>query len=228
MNAGHFAMKRLIAILAGISPLFASAHGETLVVQRALGMDLAQEAELDGTKPLILKQGQVLSLMRKNGRFVTLRGPWQGVPQQQPDVAKQIAVGLATVDRGAANAVLPEPWVINANRSGNACLLRGSPVRLWRLSAATPDEVIILASDGSWSARLDWPASLHTLEIPTGIQMFTGDSYTISLGKAAASITLIDVPPVLTDTVMQDAWMRSFGCNAQADALERTGGRATQ
>lgn len=221
-------MKRLIAIVAGIIPLLAAAHSETLVVQQALGLDIAQEAELDGTKPLILKQGQALSLMRKNGRFITLKGPWQGIPQEQADVAKQVAVGLATVDRGLANAALPEPWVINANRSGGACLLRGSAVRLWRSSASASEEVTIFPADGSWSARLDWPASLHTLDVPAGIEMSAGDSYTIMLGKAAASITLIDVPPVLTNRDMQDAWLRSFGCNAQADALERTARRASK
>ncbi|MGQ0741551.1 MAG: hypothetical protein ACT4OG_04555 [Alphaproteobacteria bacterium] len=208
-----------------------------MIVAEARGIGFKPGAVLDGTKALVLKEGQHVTLIAPNGATLELHGPYNRAPASDPDqgtslqtklaalvTQRQARLGEVGTTRGIAPAKLPAPWLLDATRTGNACLLDGQPPVFWRETAAAQAELTVMPSDRSWKAKVRWPAGKERLMVSlTDVPVHGGATYFVSLnGKDEIAMTVKSVPAVLTNDSMRAAWMAEKGCETQAEALLRT------
>ncbi|MGD0865583.1 MAG: hypothetical protein ABSA49_08515 [Rhizomicrobium sp.] len=226
-------MRRFIlGLLVLLAPLSAANAAQYVVVE-ARGVAIAVGSIIDPTKPLVLKQGQHLTLVSDSGQTIKLDGPYQKAPAAEQGVQLAAAfTGLVTernarmgeigTTRGAApKAPLPDPWLIDASSSGSACLLQGQMPVLWRPTTASPVDVVIAPSDRSWRAQTKWLSGADRLKLTSDLGVHGDASYFISLNGSEAAITISSVPSVLSTDRMRAAWMIHKGCDRQAQALLR-------
>jgi hypothetical protein len=222
----------LLGLLFLLAPL-STANAAQYVVVEARGVAIAVGSIVDPTKPLILKQGQHVTLVSDSGQTIKLDGPYEKAPVAQQGVQLAAAfTGLVTernarmgeigTTRNAAPKMpLPAPWLIDASSSGSACLLQGQAPVLWRPTAASPVDVIITPSDRSWRAQTKWSPGADRLSLTSDLGVHGDASYFISLNGSEAAITISSVPSVLSTDQMRAAWMIQKGCDRQAQALLR-------
>jgi hypothetical protein len=231
-------MQRIVlgTILAGILalPLFVSAaQAAQYVVVEARGIGMKVGTIIDPTKPLVLQQGQHLTLVSDSGQTIKLDGPYQKAPVAEQGVQLAAAIGaLATnsngrlgeigTTRGGTTAALPNAWLIDATRSGSVCLQQGKTPVLWRPAAAQAADLVIMPSDRSWRAQADWPRGDDRLTVKSDMGLHAGASYFVALNGNESAVTVRAVPDTLTTDQMRAAWMIQKGCTAQAEALIRS------
>jgi len=220
----------LLGFLFLLMPL-TGANAAQYVVVEARGVAIAVGSIVDPTKPLVLKQGQHVTLVSDSGQTIKLDGPYEKAPVAQQGVQLAAAfTGLVTernarmgeigTTRGATpKAPLPNPWLIDATSSGSACLLQGQAPVLWRPAAASPVDVIITPSDRSWRAQTKWSPGADRLKLASDLGVHGDASYFISLNGSESAITISSVPTVLSTDQMRAAWMIQKGCDRQAQAL---------
>lgn len=222
----------LLALLAGS----ASVQAATLVVVEARGIALRPGATLDSTKPLDLKQGQHVTLISDTGSTLKLDGPYSGPPVasggggvnlSQTMLAlvsqRQSRSGEYGTTRGVVTAALPEPWLLDASHSGTGCLLENRTPVFWRPDARTEVPLTVTPVDRSWRAQVKWPAGQNRLAVTTDVPMRGGETYVINFNGEEFAITMALLPAVLANDNMRAAWMAEKGCEAQAQALIKTG-----
>ncbi len=180
----------LFLALTGVaaSALAASqAEAAVLVVAEARGIAFKPGDTLDSAKPLVLKQGQHVTLISETGSTLKLDGPYDrppaaggvgGVGLNQTLNAlitqRQARAGEFGITRGTVLAELPDPWVLDATHSGNVCVLaNGTPV-FWRPDARAPASLSVAPADHSWSARAQWPAGQDRIAVTTNVPMRAG------------------------------------------------------
>ena len=224
-------MRRILFGLLFVLVPLSAANAAQYVVVEARGVAIAVGSIVDPTKPLVLKQGQHLTLVSDSGQTIKLDGPYQKAPAAEQGVQLAAAfTGLVTernarmgeigTTRGAVpKALLPAPWLIDATSSGGACLLQGQAPVLWRPTAATPVDVIITPSDRSWRAQTKWSPGADRLRLTSDLGVHGDASYFISLNGSEVAITISSVPSVLSTDQMRAAWMIQKGCDRQAQAL---------
>jgi hypothetical protein len=229
-------MKMHRAILAGIValPLFAGvAQAAQYVVVESRGSSLKVGAIVDPTKPLVLLQGQHVTLVSDSGQTIKLDGPYQKAPAAEQGVQLAAAIGaLATnsngrlgeigTTRGAGVANLPAPWLMDATRSGNVCLRQDQTPVLWRPAAAQAADLVIMPSDRSWKAQANWPQGDDRLIVKSDMGLHGGASYFVVLNGNESAVTVNTIPAALSTDQMRAAWMVQKGCTAQAQALIRS------
>jgi hypothetical protein len=216
------------ALVLAASPAVAA----TLVVVEARGIALKPGSVLDDSKPLALKQGQHVTLISEAGATLKLDGPYNRPPAANADQGRSVAATLAAftterkartgeagVTRGTTNAVLPEPWLVDATHGGNACLLEGRDPVFWRLNAAKGASITVTPVDHSWKALAKWLPGNDRILVTPDVPMRTGETYSVVTNGEEFAITIILVPKALTSDAMRAAWMADKGCEAQARAL---------
>jgi hypothetical protein len=223
-------------ILFGLLLLFvplSAANATHYVVAEARGIGIAVGSVIDPTKPLILKQGQHLTLISDSGQTIKLDGPYQKAPAAEQGIQIAAALGglvternertseIGTTRNAAPKAPLPTPWLIDATSSGSACLLQGQAPVLWRPAAASPVDVVITPSDRSWRAQTKWSPGADRLSLTSDLGVHGDASYFISLNGSESAITISSVPSILSTDQMRAAWMIHKGCDRQAQALLR-------
>jgi hypothetical protein len=221
-----------IPLLAFLALGATSAHAATLVIVEARGIALKPGAVLDSNRPLILKQGQHVTLISESGSTLRLDGPHDRPPTAQGgsgvDLTKTLGVlvtqrqarsGEFGTTRGTVLADLPDPWLVDVTHAGNACLAEGREPVFWRPDASAPATLSIAPVDRSWKAQARWPAGNARLTIPTDVPLKAGDLYIITFNGAEHAVTMVPVPAVLSNKAMRTAWMADKGCEAQARAL---------
>ena len=226
-------MRRIfLGFLFLLAPLSA-ANAAQFVVVEARGVAITVGSIVDPTKPLVLKQGQHVTLVSDSGQTIKLDGPYEKAPVAQQGVQLAAAfTGLVTernarmgeigTTRGAPQkAPLPDPWLIDATSSGSACLLQGQSPILWRPATTSPVDVIITPSDRSWRAQTKWSTGADRLRLTGDLGVHGDASYFISLNGSESAITISSVPTVLSTDQMRAAWMIQKGCDRQAQALLR-------
>ena len=226
-------MRRIfLGLLLLLVPLTAANAAQYVVVE-ARGVAISVGSIVDPTKPLVLKQGQHVTLVSDSGQTIRLDGPYEKAPVAQQGVQLAAAfTGLVTernarmgeigTTRNAGDkAPLPDPWLIDATSTGSACLLQGQMPVLWRPSAASPVDVIITPSDRSWRAQTKWSPGADRLKLASDLGVHGDASYFISLNGSESAITISSVPAVLSTDQMRAAWMIQKGCDRQAQALLR-------
>src|ERR1700676_1270199 len=123
-----------VACVAGVALATPAARAGDLVVIEARGLPLQAGQVIDDTKPLVLKEGQRVTLIAANGNTLKLRGPYDQAPGsgeggsgaglsdalQALIVQKQSRTSdVGVVRAGGEAAKLPEPWLLDVRRPGN-------------------------------------------------------------------------------------------------------------
>ena len=229
-------MKVLAIAPLALVVLTAAVHAAQFVVLEARGISLAKGTLIDSSKPLMLKQGQHVTLISDSGVTLKIDGP----NAKPPTVAGGHGVDLGTTLKGlmtshqarlaevgttrgtAPLAKLPNPWLIDSSHGGNACLLEGQAPVFWRPEDKRAISFAIMPADRTWRVQTTWPAGVDRVALST--PYVRGDqSYFISYNGNETAITINTVPSALPNDKMRAAWMAAKGCEAQAEALARTG-----
>ena len=212
-----------------------SACAAVLVVAEARGVAFKPGDTLDAAKPLVLKQGQHLTLISETGSTLKLDGPYDrpptaggggGVGLNQTLNAlvtqRQARAGEFGITRGTVLADLPDPWVLDATHSGNVCVTaNGTPV-FWRPDARAPASLGVAPADHSWSASATWPAGQDRIAVTTNVPMRAGETYIVTFNGTESAVTMVQVPASLTNSDMVAGWMANRRCEQQAEALVKT------
>jgi hypothetical protein len=215
-----------------------TAHGAAaaaLVIVEARGINLKLGSTLDAATPLVLKQGQHVTLITETGSTLKLDGPYNQPPAAVGgggvDLSKTLGAlvtqrqarsGEFGTTRGVALAALPDPWLIDASHSGAGCLLENRTPTFWRPDAKGGSTFSVAPADRSWRAQAAWPAGQARLSITTDVPMRGGETYLVNLGDTESALTLTLVPSSLANDAMRTAWMADKGCDEQAEALAKT------
>jgi hypothetical protein len=219
--------------LALFAPLGASA--EDMVVVNARGIGLKPGTKIDAAKPLVLAEGQHVTLVAVNGVTLKLDGPYDKPPNQATggrvvtaalgalvtqQGARTVEVGVTRA--GGSVAVLPDPWLLDVSRTGTVCLLDGHAAVFWRPSTAKASLLSLMPADRSWKAETMWPAGSDRLEATGDVAVHADSVFFIAFDKGEeAAITVSFVPANLDSDPMRAAWLADQGCEAQAEALLR-------
>ena len=212
-----------------------SAAAAVLVVAEARGVAMKPGDTLDAAKPLVLKQGQHLTLISETGSTLKLDGPYDRPPAANGGggvglnqtlnalvTQRQARAGEFGITRGTVLADLPEPWVLDATHSGNVCVMaKGTPV-FWRPDARAAASLKVAPADHSWNATADWPAGQDRIAITTNVPMRAGETYVVTFNGTESDVTMVQVPDSLTNNDMKAGWMANRRCEQQAEALVKT------
>jgi hypothetical protein len=224
----------LLALLAGIA-VMTSADAATLVVVEARGVSFKPGTTLDSEKPLVLKQGQHVTLISETGSTLKLDGPYN----RPPVAAGAAAVGLSNTlgalvtqrrarsgefgtTRGTVLADLPDPWLVDVTHSGSGCVLENHVPIFWRPDNGSDATLMVAPADRSWKAQSHWPAGRDRISVTTDVPIHSGQTYVVTFNGTEYAIAMTLVPAILTNDQMRAAWMADKGCEAQAQALLKT------
>lgn len=215
-----------------------AAHGAaaaSLVVVEARGINLRLGTTLDAATPLVLRQGQHVTLISETGSTLKLDGPYNRPPAAVGgggvDLSKTLGAlvsqrqtrsGEFGTTRGAVLAALPDPWLIDASHSGAGCILENQTPIFWRPDVKPSVTFAVAPTDRSWRSQASWPAGQARLSITTDVPMRGGETYLLNLGGMELALTLTLLPSSLTNDAMRTAWMADKGCDQQAEALVKT------
>ena len=228
-------MKRTFILNMSYALAAQGAAAASLVIVEARGVNLKLGSTLDAATPLLLRQGQHVTLITGTGSTLKLDGPYDQPPAAVGgggvDLSKTLSAlvtqrqarsGEFGTTRGVALAALPDPWLIDASHSGAGCLLENLTPTFWRPDAKASSMLDVAPADRSWRAQAPWPAGQARLFITTDVPMRGGETYLVNLGGTESALTLILVPSSLANDAMRTAWMADKGCDQQAEALAKT------
>jgi len=201
-----------------------------LVVIEATGTSLKAGDTIDGSKPLVLKEGEQVSLVGEDGNVLKLRGPDERAPGSASDGGVDVSKALAALVSGQRSeygvirskvdtANLPNPWVVDVTHSGKVCLRPGERLVFWRPDRGRDVTLTIMPVDRSWRAQAEWPQGAAEFEAPSGFPLKERRTYLFSMGGRTAALTLLAVPDSLSNDHMRAAWMLEMNCIAQTKAL---------
>jgi len=230
-------MKSLTAILIASTAIALATPvlAEGLIVVEARGIALQPGGTVDSTKPLVLKQGQHVTLISNSGATLNLDGPYNQAPSINGGGTGANTFAALTSERGARTtevgttrgttplAKLPDPWLIDASRASNACLAEGAAAVFWRPVAKDGTSLAVMPDDRSWKIQTDWPAGADRIAVNSDALVHGGATYFVTLGGTESAIKVNVVPAALSSDAMRAAWMANKGCEAQAEALARAG-----
>ncbi len=210
------------------------AQAANLVVVEARGIGMRAGQIVDSTKPLALKEGQHLTLINPAGATLKLDGPYNKVPDADQNQSvnvtavlaalvtqRQARIGEVGTTRGLQPNQLPDPWVLDASRTGTVCLQEGGTPVLWRPETTAEANLSLMPADRSWKADANWPAGTDRITMSAQVPIRGGATYLVVLNGAQSALTVTTVPAVLVNDQMRAAWMAEKGCQSQAEALLR-------
>jgi hypothetical protein len=226
---------RIAGLLIALAALVAAgtAQAANLIVVEARGIGLKPGSSVDSTKPLVLKQGQHVTLISEQGATLSIDGPYNQAPSAGgggKSIGETLAAlaternartGEAGVTRGTAMAKLPTPWLFDVTRSGKVCLEEGHQPVFWRPDAQSTTALIVMPVDRSWKSQAPWPAGLDRLTVTTHVPVHGGAAYLVNYAGTEYALAVSTVPSSLANNSMRVAWMVQKGCEAQAEALAR-------
>jgi hypothetical protein len=212
----------------------AAANAGQMVVAEARGIGLKPGQMLDTGRPLVLKEGQHVTLISASGATLKLDGPYNGAPDTDRGgtgigdklasltTANNVRLNqVGTTRTGEAKDKLPSPWLLNVSHAGAVCLRDGTGAVLWRNDAKSALATTIMPADRSWKLALDWPAGVDSLGVTSDVAIHGGATYFVNLGGSEQAISVNVVPAVLETDAMRAAWMAERGCTEQAEAVLR-------
>ncbi|HEY1709270.1 MAG TPA: hypothetical protein VGG10_13470 [Rhizomicrobium sp.] len=224
----------LLSIAFGIGCAITSAQAAQMIVAEARGIGLKPGAMLDTSKPLVLKEGQHVTLISTTGATLKLDGPYNAAPDADKGgtaigaklaaltTQNNVRLGeVGTTRTGAAKDTLPSAWVMNVSHPGAVCLREGSKPVLWRNSAKSPAPLVVMPADRSWKLALNWPAGSDSMPITSEVAMHGDATYFVSVAGTEQAISVKTVPSALETDDMRAAWMADRGCTEQAEAVLR-------
>src|SRR5882672_30328 len=193
-----------------------AAKAADLVVIEARSIALRPGQTVDSTKPLVLKEGQHVTLISPTGATIKLDGPYEKAPDADQSRAVPVANALALLvtqrqprigevgtTRGNAPSVLPDPWVLDASRAGTVCLREGTDAVLWRADSAKDTELTVAPADRSWKAQTHWSAGADRIMVQAPVLIHGGVTYLVTLNGAQTAMKVENVPPILSNDPMR-------------------------
>ncbi len=208
-----------------------SAQAANLIVVEARAIALKPGSTIDSTKPLVLKQGQHVTLISEAGATLSIDGPYDQPPSAGGS-GRSIATTLAAlttehtartneglVTRNGPVDKLPAPWLFNVTHSGSVCLVEGTEPVFWRPDAKTASSIVVMPVDRSWKSKADWPAGLDRMTVTTDVPVHGGAAYVVNYAGSEYALSVATVPASLANDQVRAAWMVQKGCEAQAEAL---------
>jgi hypothetical protein len=222
-----------LCALAALLLLGTAAQAESLIVVEARGVGIKPGTSIDSTKPLVLKQGQHVTLITQAGATLSIDGPYNKPPAaggQGRSVGTTLAglttertarTGEAGVTRGTTFNKLPAAWLVDVTHSGSACLQENHEPVFWRPDPSSASSLTVMPSDHSWKSQAVWPAGSTTLKVTTDVPVHGGAAYVIKFNGSDYALAMNSVPASLSNDAMRAAWMLQKGCEAQAEALLR-------
>ncbi len=224
---------RHLCLVLALTGIAGTAHAANLIVVEARGIALKPGTTVDSAKPLMLKQGQHVTLISEAGATLSIDGPYNQPPSAGgggKSLGATLAAlgtehtartGEAGVTRGAAPSTLPEPWLFDVTRSGNVCLEEKREPVFWRPDDKSAASLIVMPVDRSWKSQADWPAGLSRITVTTDVPMHGGAAYVVNYNGTEYALAVNTVPASLDNDSVRAAWMVQKGCEAQAEALLR-------
>jgi len=224
----------ILAVLLGVALPVAARAAVNLVVMEARGIGLTPGQTIDGSQPLVLKEGQQVSLISYTGQTIKLKGPSEKAPAGDQAAAKaDVAAAMqallaqridrndrAGVVRGAGKEPIPpEPWLIDATHAGTRCVIAGAPVTFWRPVVGGRAPRVVTPSDRSWRINDVWPATADRWVLPQSIKVTQRSNFVVKLADREVTLAVIGVPATLENDAMRAAWMMEAGCDRQAIVL---------
>ncbi len=212
--ASRLALSASFAALMAMAPLSA-AQADQMVVLASSSPAISEGGMVESDQTLTLAAGENVTLLSMGGQTVKLSGPFNGVPtaqkasaggnskamaaisamfkSQKKSTASLGAVRAANVE--AAEAKVPDPWLVSVENSGNRCLRSGKPV-LWRASAGQSD--FKLQSAGALKKKIEgpWPAGKSRITMPDNF-FVDGKTYEAILDGRTVEITTHMLPATL-------------------------------
>ena len=219
--------------IAALSLAGTAAQAENLIVVEARGIGIKPGSSFDSTKPILLKQGQHVTLISQSGATLTIDGPYNKPPAaggQGRSIGATLAglttertarTGEAGVTRGTTFNKLPAAWLVDVTHSGSACLQENREPVFWRPDSSSASSLTVMPSDHSWKSQAVWPAGTSTLKVTTDVPVHGGAAYMIKFNGSDYALAVSTVPASLSNDSMRAAWMLQKGCEAQAEALLR-------
>ena len=205
-----------------------------LIVVDAHGGSLKAGQKIDSTRPITLNEGERVTLIAPDGKMVTLRGKFSGLPMTATAAAtnpkqalaalianRKAGTGRVGAVRGDSDfAPLPQPWLIDVSTPGERCLRPGQQPIWWRPKAAAAQKFTLLPTDQSWRVDFEWAAGQNAIPAPP-LAKFEGQTmFVIRMGEEEHDINVNLVPTNLDGSALA-SWMLDTGCIQQADALLR-------
>ena len=219
--------------LTGFLLLSGTAQAASLIIVEARGIGLKPGTSIDSAKPLMLKQGQHVTLISDSGATLTIDGPYDQPPTaggQGKSLGSTLAAlatehnartGEAGVTRGASTNVLPDAWLVDVTHSGSACLREKQQPVFWRPDANAVSALTVMPADRSWKSQAVWPAGSARLSVTTDVPVHGGAAYVLVFNGSQYALAVNTLPSTLANDSMRAAWMVRKGCEAQAEALLR-------
>jgi len=224
----------LMSLAFVIGPSVVAKAAELVVIEaRRVALKVGQT--VDSAKPIVLKEGEHLTLISPTGATIKLDGPYNKAPEADQGRAVPIANTLALLvaqrqartgevgtTRGLTLTPLPEPWVLDTSRTGTVCLREGTDAVLWRPDAKPDLELTVAPTDRSWRAQTHWSAGTDRITIKAPAVIHGDATYLVTVNGTQSAITVENVPASLANDPMRAAWLAGKGCEAQAEALLRS------
>ena len=213
-----------------------SAAAADLVVVEARGVALKAGQTIKDSEPLMLREGQRVTLIAADGRTIKLTGPHDkpplagaGTNEGTSVIAalaalktqKEARLTQAGVIRNVSLTPLPDPWLADAAQSGSVCVKEGEQIVFWREDSRREEALTLSPSDRSWSAKAVWPAGAERLVVPALFPLKDRGLYVVETAGRQAALTVQIVPRVVAGERLQAAWLVEKGCETQAEAIVR-------
>jgi hypothetical protein len=207
-----------------------------LVVLESRGANLRPGQIVDSERSLVLKQGQHVTLISPTGVTLKFDGPYEKAPASDRGrgvpvanalallvTQRQARIGEVGTTRGTAPTALPDPWVLDASRSGTVCQRDGKDAVLWRPDPARAAELTVAPADRSWKTQARWPTGADRITIAAPATIHGGATYLVTLNGAESAMKVEGVPASLPNDAVRAAWLAGKDCEAQARALLQNG-----
>ncbi len=229
--AGGLALATVATMMGVATP----AGATTLIVIDARGGGLKPGQKIDSAKPIVLKEGERVTVIGPDGKAITLKGKFAGPPLAHAGPAADPRSALAAlistrsartssvgVVRGGSDAApLPDPWLIDASRSGERCLKAGDKLVWWRPVKTSAAEFTLFPIDRSWRADFAWKPGQDRMGMPSLGKIEGQTMFVLRADQQDRVIDVNVIPAGIDSDVVLASWMLEKGCTQQADALLR-------
>ena len=204
-----------------------------LIVLQARGGGFKIGQSISPQKIISLKEGERITLISSNGKSITHRGPFKGLPVKKetskPNPAKALSVLIANRDArttsigviraGTAAVQTPDHFAIDITRGGPRCLYEGEKPEFWRPEKKTEAPFVMFPVDRSWRADLVWKVGEDRMIMPDLSKFEDVTTVLVNFDQREFAISFTIIPKRIKDPFIQTAWMLEKGCIQQANSL---------